>query len=95
MHVANLQLQGLLIAIAAMNRALVRKGILSAGEIDEALREAEASFAHDGHVQEDMSPSNRDAVCFPIRLLQAANLSQSDSSLRTFEALARDVGESK
>ena len=43
MNVANLQLEGLLMAIASINHLLVRKGVLSVEEIDKALRKAEAS----------------------------------------------------
>jgi hypothetical protein len=42
-----------------------------------------------------MSPANRDAICFPIRLLQLANNSQSESSVPGFSELARMVGQTK
>jgi hypothetical protein len=92
MHVANLQLEGLLMAIASINNVLVRKGLLSVEEIDEALRKAEAGLTSEDRVQEDLSPSNRDAVCFPIRLLQLANRGQSETSVQPFSQLARAVG---
>jgi hypothetical protein len=95
MHVANLQLEGLLMAIASINNVLVRKGILTVDEIDEAMRKAEAGMTSDERVHEDMSPSNRDAVCFPIRLLQLANLGQSEASVQPFSELARAVGRTK
>ena len=63
MHVANLQLEGLLMAVASINNVLVRKGILSVREIDEALAKAESGLMADVHVAGDMSASNRDAVC--------------------------------
>src|SRR4051812_45925637 len=84
LHVANLQLEGLMMAVAFVNQALVRKGILSIDEIDIALRKAEASFTSDERLFEDMEPVSRDAVCFPIRLLQLANLGQSENSVQTF-----------
>ena len=43
MNVANLQLEGLLMAIAAVNHLLVQKGVVSMQEIDAALQAAEAS----------------------------------------------------
>lgn len=95
MNVANLQIEGLLMAVAALNNALVHKGVLSVDEIDEALRKAEALVTGEERVHEDMSPSNRDAVCFPIRLLLAANREQAESSIPPFSELARSVGESK
>lgn len=47
MNVANLQLEGLMMAIAAVNNALVHKGLLSVDEVDIALRRAEAAMTSD------------------------------------------------
>ncbi len=91
MRVSNLQLQGLLMAVASINNLLVRKGVLDIDEIDMALREAEASLVGEERLFEDMSASNRDAVCFPIRFLQAANNTRGE----TFINLARSVGTTK
>ena len=87
MHVANLQLEGLLMAVASINNVLVRKGLVSVEEIDEALRRAEAGLTSEERVNEDLTPSNRDAVCFPIRLLQEANRGQSARSVQPFSGL--------
>lgn len=95
MHVANLQLEGLLMAVAAVNNVLVRKGVLSVEEIDEALRRAEASVTGEDRVAADLRPSNRDAICFPIRLLQLANRGQSENGVQPFSELARAVGVTK
>ena len=95
MHVANLQLEGLLMAIASVNNVLVRKGMLSVQEIDEALAKVETGLMADEHVTEDMSASNRDAVCFPIRFLKLANLGQSEDSIQSCAELAREVGRLK
>ena len=95
MNTANLQLQGLLLAVASMNRALVHKGLLSIDEIDLALRKAEASLTGEERLSEDMSPANRDAICFPIRLLQMANSSQGEAGIPAFSELARMVGQTK
>lgn len=95
MNVANLQLEGLLMALAALNNTLVHKGLLSVDDIDMALRKAEASLVGDERLYEDMSPSNRDAICFPIRLLQAANNAQSETHVPPFSELARMVGLTK
>lgn len=95
MNVANLQIEGLLMAIAHVNNTLVQKGLLSVEEIDIALRKAEASMTGDERVLEDMSPSNRDAVCFPIRVLQAANNARSETDVSSFSELARLVGQTK
>ena len=95
MHVANLQLEGLLMAVASINNVLVRKGVLSVAEIDEALAKAESGLMADEHVAADMSASNRDAVCFPIRFLRLANLGQSEDAVQSFAELAREVGRLK
>lgn len=93
MNTANLQLEGLYLAVAAVNQALVRKGVLTTEEVDFALRTAEAIA--EGDRVEGISPSNRDAVCFPIRLLQLANRNAEDNVVPTFSELAKTVGETK
>lgn len=95
MKVANLQIQGLLMAIASINNTLVRNGILNVDDIDLALRKAEANLTGEERLFEDMSPTNRDAVCFPIRFLQAANLGQGEMNIQSFAELARHVGQAK
>jgi hypothetical protein len=95
MNVANLQLEGLLMAVASLNELLVHKGVLSAEEIDLALRKVEASMTADERLYEDMSPSNRDAVCFPLRLLLAANGARAEAHMPSFSELARRVGQRK
>ncbi len=47
MNIANLQLEGLCLAIAAINHELVAKGVLSQDEMDTALRKAEAAAIGD------------------------------------------------
>ena len=65
MNTANLQLEGLYLVIAALNNALVKKGILSRDEIDMALRRAEETAIGDDRVVEDLRPASRDAIAFP------------------------------
>jgi hypothetical protein len=93
-NVANLQLEGLLMAIATINHILVRKGVLSAEEIDIALRKAEASETS-GERSDELSSSHRDAINFPIRLLQLANQCQPEADIPSFSTLARMVGQMK
>jgi hypothetical protein len=95
MNVANLQLEGLLMAIASINNVLVRKGLLTIDEVDDALRRAEAGITAEERLYEDMSPANRDAVCFPIRLLQLANRAQPGGDSPSFSDLARLVAQTK
>ncbi|MFC3705957.1 hypothetical protein ACFOOL_14465 [Devosia honganensis] len=95
MNVSNLQLQGLYLAIAAINNALVAKGVLSREEIDLALQRAEQTALGDDRLVEDMSSASRDAVAFPARLLMLANNSASETEIATFSELAKLVGQTK
>lgn len=95
MNVANLQIEGLLMAVAAINNALVHKGLLSVDEIELALARTESALKGDERLYEDMSPANRDAVCFPVRLLRLANMTQGEVGTMSFSELARTVGETK
>ncbi len=95
MNIANLQLEGLYLAVAAINNLLVTKGLVSREELDTVLRRAEATAIGDDRMVEDMSPANRDAVAFPIRLLQLANNSADQDGTVPFSELARMVGETK
>ncbi|CAI2933739.1 hypothetical protein WHT83_20985 [Aminobacter sp. P9b] len=94
MNVANLQLEGLIMAIAAINHVLVRKGVLTVEEIDIALRKAEASETAEDR-SEGMSSSNRDAINFPIRVLELANQCQPEADIPSFSKLARMIGQMK
>lgn len=94
MNGANLQLEGLIMAIASINHVLVYKGVLSAQEIEIALRKAEASGTAEER-SEGMSPANRDAINFPIRLLQLANRCQPEADIPPFSQLAQMVGQLK
>ena len=94
MNVANLQLEGLLMAVAAINHVLVRNGVLTVEEIDIALRKAEAGETGEDRSQ-GMSASSRDAVNFPIRLLELANRCQPEADMPSFSRLAHMVGQMK
>ena len=95
MNVSNLQLQGLYLAFASINNALVAKGLLSRDEINMALQRAEQTALGDDRLAEDMSPAGRDAVAFPARLLTLANNNASDTEIASFSALAKMVGQTK
>jgi hypothetical protein len=95
MNTANLQLRGLLLVIAQINNTLVHKGLLSIDEVDEALQKAESNLMSEEGLFEDLSPSNRDAACFPIRLLQVANRAQGETDIPSFGELTRTVGKTK
>ena len=89
MNVANLQLEGLLMAIAAMNQLLVQKGVVSTQEVDAALCEAQACRNR----SDAIPPANREAIAFPIRLLQLANQCRPEADLPSFSTLTRTVGQ--
>ncbi|MDB5612644.1 MAG: hypothetical protein JWQ22_297 [Devosia sp.] len=95
MNTANLQLEGLVMAMAGINQALVSKGVLSRAELDKVLAISEQTALGDDRVAEDLSPSNRDAVAFPIRLLRLANNMADGGGVPSFGELARMVGETK
>lgn len=90
MNTANLQLEGLLLAFASINQALVRKGVLDSEEIEAALAEAETLTGRNQAAS--ISPANRDAISFPIRFLKQANRHWDKD--KSFAELARAVGES-
>lgn len=94
MNTANLQLEGLYLVMAALNNALVAKGVMSREEIDLALRVAEETARGDPGCT-DMSEPNREAIAFPARLLRLANNGASDGQIQPFSELARLVGQLK
>ena len=82
-------------AIAAVNNALVQRGVLSIDDIHIALQKAESTLTGEERFYEDLAQASRDAVCFPIRMLQAANASQGETDIPPFGELARMVGQTK
>jgi len=92
MNTANLQLEGLLLAMAALHHQLVEKGVLTREEIDRTLATCESNATGSDRSAEDLSPANRDAIAFPIRLLRVANQSGEQQE---FGDLARLVGLTK
>ena len=94
MNTANLQLEGLLVALASMNKLLVAKGLVSAEEVTSALNGAEQTVLGDYRV-ESLDPAQRDAIAFPIRLLRLANNGAGDHNIQNFSELAKLVGQTK
>lgn len=95
MNTANLQLEGLLMAIAGINQTLVAKGLLTTEEIDRSLAVTEQTALGDDRVTEDLSAANRDAIVFPVRLLRLANNMAGERDVPPFAELARMVGGTK
>lgn len=92
MNTANLQLEGLYLAIASLSSALVAKGVMSRDEVDAALRSAEETALSDYRAHE-LSSAHREAVAFPARLLRMANNGAGDGETQPFSELAKMVGE--
>jgi hypothetical protein len=76
MNTANLQMQGVLLALASLCHELRRKGALDSAGLAAALDDAEISATR-GNAE--VSDSNAEAIRFPIRFLRTA--------LQTGEAL--------
>lgn len=94
MNTANLQHEGLLLALASLLDLLERKGVASREELDAALAEAEERASSDPRRPSEVSASNVDAICFPIRFLRLA-LSRPSDLGRGFSDVASAVGLSK
>lgn len=95
MNTANLQLEGLLLALSAVVGVLRRKGALTDTELDAALKEAEAVALRDEARPDGLSSSNVEAVLFPIRYLQAASKGLADDAVLPFSQIATKVGQAK
>lgn len=94
MNTANLQIEGLLMAMASMNNLLVAKGLISTEEVTGALERAEQTVLGDYRTDE-LDPAQRDAIAFPIRLLRLANNGSADRDVQSFSELAKLVGQTK
>jgi hypothetical protein len=95
MNTANLQLEGVYVAIAALMEALRSKGLLSHKEIHQALVDAEARIAADPARPNELSPAHVDAICFPLRFLTLANNHAAEGRQFSFMQLAAEVGRTK
>ena len=93
MHAANLQLEGLLLALYALLDRLKYKGLLSEHEIEDALASAEANALADPQRVSQLSPASLDGMTFPIRFLRIANTASKVPE--TFTTIAQLVGETK
>ena len=94
MNTANLQLEGLLLAVAALVDALKAKGLVTEADVDAALATAERAATRDPRRPAGLTPANVDAVLFPIRFLRLA-AGDPEGSKRSFSAVASLVGATK
>jgi hypothetical protein len=86
MNTANPQLEGLYLAISALVRRMIEKGLLEADDLHQAMAEARKVAEEDMRTS-SLSEANRKAVMFPIDLLDKA-----DGDVETFRMLARRIG---
>jgi hypothetical protein len=95
MNTANLQLEGLYVAVSALMNALREKGVLTQEEIEASLADAEGRVASDPGRPLEMSPAHVDAILFPLRYLRLANRTWAADEVPGFMALAARVGREK
>ena len=95
MNTANLQLEGLYVAVSALMAALRQKNLLTEAEIEAALADAEEVVADDPKRPEQLTHAHVDAICFPIRYLRAANRRIADGDFADFSGIAAQVGREK
>ncbi len=91
MNTANLQLAGVLLVLDELLATLRAKGAISDQEVDALLARAETSVENDSRRNAALSAANAEAVCFPIRFLQAAARAQPP---KTYSTIAATVGRS-
>lgn len=92
MNVANLQLEGLYLALASIIDLLASKDVATRSEIDAALERASDALASDERAA-GLSPASRDAMTLPCRLLRQANDMATSGEYLSFSELARLVGQ--
>ncbi|WP_027686516.1 hypothetical protein [Rhizobium leguminosarum] len=90
MNTANLQLKGLIMAMASICDAIVEKELLTSGELNAALSKAKKAVEEDD--DHELSDANRAAILFPIRVLQLAEEAGRRGERLTFSDYARLVG---
>src|ERR1700709_1720864 len=93
MNTANLPLEGLYLAIASLNGALIAKGVLTGDEVDAALASAEKTALGNYRGADNLSLSQKEAVAFPARLLRMANNGSTGPETQPFSELAKMVGQ--
>jgi len=90
MNTANLQMEGTLLALAALCEALKQKGMLSPAELENALDCAERGVSARAAA---LSVSNVEAIRFPIRFLRVAL--QRDGQPLDYSSIAAHIGRAR
>ncbi|MBY5393626.1 hypothetical protein HFN01_02175 [Rhizobium leguminosarum] len=89
MNTANLQLKGLIMAMASICDAIVEKELLTSEELNAALSKAKKAVEEDD--DHELSDANRAAILFPIRLLLLAEEAGRKGERLTFSDYAKLV----
>lgn len=92
MNTANLELQGLYLAMAAINDLLVEKNLATHAEIRDALSRADAAVEKSPAANE-LSKANRHAIHFPLRFLALASEKAEAGNTVDFFSIAKGVAE--
>lgn len=95
MNTANLQLEGLYVAVSALMDALRQKGVLTEGKIEARLADAETRLSTDPQRSGELSHAHLDAILFPLRYLRLANRTSAKGAPLGFGELAARVGREK
>lgn len=95
MNTANLQMEGVLMAVTALCRLLREKGMLDEAEIDAALAEAQEALANDALRPEQLSHANVEAALFPLRFLREANRRDLPGAAAAYTEIATSVGRTR
>jgi hypothetical protein len=91
MNTANLELEGLYVAIAAVHHLLVQKGVITLAELQDALDEAH-TVARGAVKERGLSGSNKEAICFPVRFLRLASDKADRGEAVDFHSVTREIG---
>jgi hypothetical protein len=93
MNTANLQLEGLLVALTHLVGVLQRKGLMTHEEVRDALAQAEKTAL--GHADRggQLREANQQAILFPIRYLAEATSSHAQG--RPYREITADIGRDK
>ncbi|MGE7368964.1 hypothetical protein ACQKKX_07810 [Neorhizobium sp. NPDC001467] len=90
MNTANLQLEGLVMAVAELTKMAVDKGLFTHQEVTAALARAEDGVRM--AAPSNLSEANQSAKLFPIRVLHLANQAAQRDESFNFSDYAQLVG---
>jgi hypothetical protein len=94
MNTANLQLEGLLLAIASLLDVMRAKGLMTDEEVEQALKRAEGGADAEARRAAGLSAAQIDAIVFPIRFLRQAAGRQQDAAW-SFAQITTTIGQTK